>query len=106
MGMSETLAYTIRRADDGAWEAVSDAWPHLKGAGRTEHLAIDHLKTQIKDAQPSVIGLYETSNIGSSVNLRGVCMDEPFARAWVAENNPQKTWESRHYRSIPLLGPT
>ncbi len=53
-----------------------------------------------------MIGLYETSNIGSSVNLRGVCADESFAQAWVAENDSQKTWESRSYRSIPLLGTT
>lgn len=103
--VNETLAYTIRKADDGIWEASSDAWPNLKGAGRTEHLAIDHLKKQIQDAQPAVIGLFETSNIGSSVNLRAVCMDETFAQAWVAENEPRKTWESRHYRRIPLLGP-
>lgn len=101
--MSETLTYTIRKADDG-WEAFSDAWPHLKGAGRTEYLAIVHLKKQVQEAQPSIIGLYETSNIGSSVNLRGVCMEESFALTWVAENDPQKTWESRHFRRIPLLG--
>lgn len=104
--MNETLAYTIRKADDGIWEARSDAWPNLKGEGRTEHLAIDHLKKQVQEAQPAVIGLYETSNIGSSVNLRGVCMDESFAQSWVAENDQQKTWETRHYRSIPLLGLT
>ncbi len=48
--MNETLAYAIRKADDGIWEAKIDAWPSLKGAGRTEHLAIDHLKKQIQEA--------------------------------------------------------
>lgn len=103
--MNETLTYTVRKSACGNWEAFSDAWPNLIGVSRTEYLAIDHLKKQIQEAQPSVIGLYETSNIGSAVNLRGVCFDESFAKVWVAENEPQKTWESRHYRSIPLLGP-
>jgi hypothetical protein len=102
--VTETLTYTIRRADDGVWEAVSDAWPNIKGQGRTEHLAIDHLKQQIAAAQPTMVALYETSNIGTSSNLRGVCLDEEFARQWVEENDPSKSWESRHYHRIPLLG--
>lgn len=102
--MNETLTYTVRKADDGIWTAFSDTWPLLKGEGRTEHLAIDHLKKQIQDAQPTAFALYETSNIGTGSNLRGVCVDEQFAQAWASENVPARTWESRHYRAIPLLG--
>lgn len=102
--MNETLTYTVRKSFCGNWEAFSDAWPNLIGVSRTEYLAIDHLKKQIQEALPAVFGLYETSNIGTSVNLRGVCLDEAFAQAWVDENDPSKTWESRHWRSIPLLG--
>ncbi|OQW34491.1 MAG: hypothetical protein A4E20_10755 [Nitrospira sp. SG-bin2] len=102
--MNATPTYTIRKSDDGMWEAFSDESPNLKGIGRTEHLAIDHLKQQVQEAQPSVIGLYETTNIGSRVTLRGVCMDEDFAREWVRANDPSKTWESRHQSRIPILG--
>lgn len=102
--MSET--YTIRKADDGLWEAVTDSHPELRGVGRTEYLAIDHLKKLIQDLQPVAWGLYETTNSGARVSLRGVCMDESFAQAWVDENDRQVTWESRHYRKVPLLGPT
>lgn len=102
--MNKTLTYTVRKRRDGVWEALGDAWPNLKGEGRTEFLAIGHLKKQVQESLPAMYGLYETSNIGATVNLRGVCADEAFAQAWVEENEPRNTWESRHFRATPLLG--
>ncbi|MFZ2238086.1 MAG: hypothetical protein WAV90_00930 [Gordonia amarae] len=104
--MNETLTYTVRKVGSDAWEASSDAWPLLKGEGATDIVAITHLKQQIAAAQPCMFGLYETSDIGARTILRGVCSDESFARSWVAENDETKTWESRSYLPIPLLGGT
>lgn len=51
---------------------------------------------------PVVFGLYETTNIGTGSALRAVTFSKDAADQWVAENDPQKTWETRSYTEVAV----
>jgi len=51
---------------------------------------------------PVVFGLYETINIGTGKSLRAVTFSREAAEQWVAENDSQKTWETRSYHQLAV----
>ena len=100
------LEYKLYRTYDDLWAARSERHPGIEGIGRTSHLAMDHLAKLIQEMKPSVIGLYESMNIGANSKLVGIALSEDFAKEWVAANDQAKTWESRWTSRIELMGPT
>lgn len=56
----------------------------------------------MSETPPLVFGLYGTSNIGTSTSLRAVTFSQKAAQQWVAENDSQKTWETRSYRQLAV----
>lgn len=88
---SNELAMNIPEEHDNdvAQEAIISKWAKDMAAG-----------PPIKP--PVVFGLYETVDIGTRSSLRAVTFSQLTAEQWVAENDPQKTWETRSFRELSV----